>query len=206
MCARQRRAHQRHRAGQDALDGRPRSGIRHVRNIDAGRDLQQLAREMRRRSDAGTGVAQLVRIGLRARDQLRDRGDAGGRRRDEHIGRRVQLGDRREVLERVVGRLLVERGIDHEGARHHHQRIAVGRAARDLRDPEIAAGAAAILHDERLAERFTELHGHEPRGEVARAAGRERHHDPHRAFGVTGGHGRTAERRRTDQCACPLQH
>ena len=54
--------------------------------------------------------------------------------------------------------------------------VAVRLGARDAADRDAAAGAADVLDDDRLAEDRTHLLGHDARGNVGRAARRERHH------------------------------
>ena len=52
--------------------------------------------------------------------------------------------------------------------------VAIGRGARDAADRDAAAGAADVLDDDRLAERRPHALGHDARGDIGRAARRER--------------------------------
>src|SRR6516225_6730473 len=53
--------------------------------------------------------------------------------------------------------------------------VTVGRGAREPPYPDRTAGAADILDDDHLAERGAHLVGHDPRRDIGRAAGWERH-------------------------------
>ena len=64
-----------------------------------------------------------------------------------------QVRDRRQVLRRIERHLLVQARIDHDRrARRDQQRVAVGRRLRDHRRADVAAGAAAVVDDERLLQ------------------------------------------------------
>ena len=53
-------------------------------------------------------------------------------------------------------------------------RVAIRRGARDTTDRDRAAGAADILDDDALSERRAHALGQNARGDIGRAAGRER--------------------------------
>ena len=63
-------------AADDRLDRRAGTRKRHMGDLNAADDLEQLARQMRRGADAGAGIIEFVGIGLGARDQVGDRIDA----------------------------------------------------------------------------------------------------------------------------------
>ena len=68
-----------------------------------------------------------------------------------------EVGDRREILRRIERHLLVQARIDHDRrARRDQQRVAVGRGLGDHGRADVAAGAAAVVDDERLLHRFGE--------------------------------------------------
>ena len=58
------------------------------------------------------------------------------------------------------------------------QRVAVGLALARQVGGDVAVGAGAVIHDERLPHRLGELLRQEPRGDVGRAARRNRHQAP----------------------------
>ena len=124
------------------------------------------------------GLVQLILPGLAFAFSMNSfmRLDRGFLRHHEHVRRRAQHHQRHEVLERIVGRVGVEARVDHVGAGADQQRVAVGRQPLHRRDGDVAAGAAAVLDDHRLAERLAELGVDQPRGDVGAAAGREAHH------------------------------
>ena len=125
---------------------------RHVQQVDAGRELEQLAAQMLEAADAGRGILQLARLLLRQRDQLLHR--LGPAARDEPtstFGAVPMIADRRERLDRIVGQL-VEPRIDRVRERDDEQRVAVLRRVGDELAADHAAGAAAVVDDDLLAE------------------------------------------------------
>ena len=80
------------------------------------------------------------------------------------------------------------------GGGGEQQRVAVGRRLGDCVGTHVAAGAASVLH-EGAAQRGAHLLREQPRQDVGRAAGRERHDD---ADGLGGPDVLAA--RRTGQC------
>ena len=73
---------------------------------------------------------------------------------DQHVRRIHELGDRREILDRVVRQVLEQRRIDRDRGRGEQQRVAVRRRARHLPHADIAGGAAAVVDHDLLAERL----------------------------------------------------
>ena len=153
-----------------------RAGIGDMLHLDAGADLDQLAGELRRGADAGAGPVHLAVGRLRLLEEFLHRLDRRLRRHHEHVGRGADHHQRHEVLERIVGRRRIEARIDHEGAGADQQGVAVRRHAGDRGGRDVAAGAAAVLDDHRLAERFAERRVDDAGGDVGAAAGREAHH------------------------------
>jgi hypothetical protein len=64
------------------------------------------------------------------------------------------------------------------------QRVAIVRRVRDEIGRDVAAGAAAVLHHELLAENSRERLREHARGDVARGAGAKADDDAHRARGI----------------------
>ena len=73
-----------------------------VMSISA-RSFNNFDRELRDAAETGRGISELARIGFCFRDQIGDADDARGRPGDDGVGRSAEIGDRREILERVVG-------------------------------------------------------------------------------------------------------
>jgi hypothetical protein len=98
----------------------------------------------------------------------------------DHHRRSGRHGDRREVLDRVVRRLAVERDVADEGADREQKRVPVGRRPRDLHSADIAAAAGNILHEELPAELLREPRRHDSCINIGRTARTECNDDAHR--------------------------
>jgi len=108
-------------------------------------------------------------------------------------------GDRLE-RRRIEIELLVEGDIagDRRELRRE-QRVAVGFGAIDRLGADIAAGAAAVLDHERLAQMLLEAGGENSRHGIDAAAGGHADDDFHRSIGIVGGRVLLSERRRHRQ-------
>ena len=78
------------------------------------------------------------------------------------------------------GNVLVERGVDGVVRRDEADRIAIGRRRQHIRHADIAAGADAVLDDDRLAELLRQVLAEEAPDRVVGAAGRERNDEAYR--------------------------
>ena len=95
---------------------------------------------------------------------------------DQQERRRTYEPDWREIADRVVGQLGIDRHVGAVGARRaDEQRIAVGRRLRRARGTDGAAGAAVILDEHGLPELGADVLRHHSRRDVGAAADRERH-------------------------------
>src|SRR5262249_61302598 len=99
---------------------------------------------------------------------------------DHDVRQRREQRDRREVLDDVVSEIGRDGGIDGVGDGALQQRVAVVRRMRHEIGGDVAAGAAAVLDDELLAELLAERLRQHARGDVARGAGTEADDDAHR--------------------------
>src|SRR5712691_9007506 len=91
------------------------------------------------------------------------------------VRRRSDPADRREVLARIVADIAIEARPDRQRAGISQQDGgAVGRAFRHRASSDRAAGAAAVVDDDRLAERLAHLVRDDPPDDGGAAAGRER--------------------------------
>ncbi len=185
---------------------------RHVRELDAGGALQHLDGEMARRPVARRAVVE-IGAGLRLGDQIRHRRDAALEARHQHLRGEADVGDRREILLRVVGQLGIDRGCDAvRRDRHHQERVAIRRRLGDDVGADAAARAWPVLDHHLLAQRLGELVGHHARQDVGRLAGREGHDDLDRLGGPGLGEGsattvpqrrkRASSRRRRSSITC----
>jgi hypothetical protein len=73
-----------------------------VRQVDLRRELEQLHGEMLRRAAAGRSIVDLARFAAGKCDQLRERADAKRGMNDERQSAGCDLGDRHEILLRIV--------------------------------------------------------------------------------------------------------
>ncbi|MNC86505.1 hypothetical protein D3C83_21730 [compost metagenome] len=101
--------------------------------------------------------------------------------RHQDAGDVDRLGDRRKIAQRVVAAVRQQAHRNREAAdRAHHQRVAVGGRFHDDLGAERAARSGAVLHHHRLLQALGHLLRHEPRDDVRRSAGRERHDHSYR--------------------------
>ena len=146
------------------------------------------------RCAAAAGRRECQRAGPRPgeRDHVRNR-PRRHCRIDRHDQRQLgQKDDRREILHRVVAEVRIKVRADAVGRDGvEQQRVAVRVGLGDARGRDGAAGAGAIVDDDRLAERVGELRADDPRDEVGRPAGRHRDHELHGAarIGALGARG-----------------
>jgi hypothetical protein len=125
--------------------------IRHVKHVDAGHHLEQLARHMDRRSDTGRAHIDLAGVGLRIGDELRDR---SGRNRRIHLhyqGRTDDSCNRRDVADEIEAELFVGRRVGEVGGTGQEDRVAVGRRSYDRLGADIAGGARPVVDQEILS-------------------------------------------------------
>ena len=136
------------------------------------------AEQRQRRSRSGRRERNLARIVLGVFDKIGHRVHWQRRIDQQHQRIARHQRDHREVLERVVGELLVERRVDRKrAARREQQRVAVRCGLRDGGRRGRGACARAVLDDEGFAQPLGELLRHQLADDVDRSAGGERHHD-----------------------------
>ena len=140
---------------------------------------------MRRGADTRGGEGVLSRIGFDEFHQLLHRLGRNAGVHEQAVGRPRGLGDRREVLVGVVGRLGVEARIDGVARRHEQDRVAVARRPGGGAHTEIAASPCHVLDVELLAELFRQLERNEPSHHIGRPRGRERYDDLDRPIGIS---------------------
>jgi hypothetical protein len=96
-------------------------------------------------------IDQLAGTSLRVRNQLAQRIHRQPFAHDHEIGHGSEICDRHEFF-RLVGQLLIEALVCGERRRCRDQeRIAIGFRLRHQRSTDVAAAAAAVLYDDRLA-------------------------------------------------------
>ena len=163
--------------------------------------FQQLPGEVVDGARRGRAEVELPGAGARQRNEILHRFHRQRRVDDEHVDPAGCQRHGSEVPVRVVGYLLAHEREEPQRIAVEQHRVAVGRRFRDhvARDD----AAAAVLHDDLLAERCRQPLRDEPRDEVAAAAGLGRH-DAH-GFGREVLRTRTC-RRKEDARSCKAQH
>ena len=157
------------------LHRRAGAAIGHMRDVGAEHVVQQHAAKMRGRAGAGRAELHLALVLLGVGDELLeavDRQVLAHRQDDRHLG---EQRHRRELLDRIVERLLVERlALGMRADRAEHDLVAVGRRGRDALRAGHAACAADVLDHDLLAQDLAHARRHDTAEHVGRAAGRER--------------------------------
>ena len=166
-----------------SFSGRRRAAIGNDRHVGAGvlieRDLREMAgrAELRGRERPRLGV-------------LLGRGDDLGQRLlrpvvgdDQHQRRVAGERDRREIGERIVGRVLQHQPRDVVGRGVEQHGVAVRRGALHVEAADRAVAAGAVLDDERDVALGLGLGGDQAREGVDAAARRHRHDDADGAVG-----------------------
>ena len=154
-----------------------RAAIRHVRDICAERRIEEHAAQMGARAGAGRSELHLVVVLPEVGGELLETADRQILAHDQHQRRRYDQPDRREVGDRMIGRVAVERLILRVRALGaHHELIAVRRRLGDAQRAVDAAGAALVLDDHLLAQQLGQAAIDDAGEHIGRPAGRERHH------------------------------
>jgi hypothetical protein len=155
-----------------------------MRCVEPGHELELLARHVRTAAGAGRAERKLARALFCQRDQIAYRLRAKAGRNHKHVRHARHLTDRREVLERIVRQLRIQRRADRKCVRMHDQRVAIGaRVHHDLAGDD-PAGARAIVHHDLLARIFRHLSANQAREHVGLTAGGEGDEDADRFCGV----------------------
>ncbi len=149
--------------------------VMHRDDVGLPQIVHQLAADVRIGRGASRGEVEAAGLGTRQVEKLFQ----GARRHlgiDHHHRLRVtQQRDRHEVVERVVVELRVQMAVGDERIGVDEQGVAIGAGARRLLHADIPRGAAAVLHQDLLAERVGEARCEQARDGVDASAGRKRH-------------------------------
>jgi hypothetical protein len=160
---------------EEIIQRRTRALVGHMHHVALQAQLEQLVGKIARRAGAGGGEGDL----LAGFDHLHEVGKHRVRRAGGHRqGKRHDAGERNgdQVLVGIVALIGEQALIDGDfGGLPDEERVAVRRRRRDVARTDGAAGARAVLHDDRLVERLAELLGDDARNDVAGAARRLGH-------------------------------
>jgi hypothetical protein len=116
---------------------------------------------------------------------------------DDQIRRAHEVADRLEARDRIVVHLAQVR-IDDDRVAVDHQRVTVGRGARDRLIGDRGAATGAVLDDHRRPVRLVDLFAQEARKNIGTASRRKRHDDPDRACGLLRHSGHVIDREYRD--------
>jgi hypothetical protein len=189
----------RHLAADEILHRRPAAFVGHVNHVDARHLLEELPGHVLAASRARMGERELARIRLGIRDELLH-GLHGQRRMNcNRDGLRGDLRDGAEIALHVELHVLHDEMKRNDRIGDEQKRVAVGRRPRGFHRADRAAAPAAVVHDDLLAERARQLFRERARGDVGRAAGRERHDEAHRARRPGLCFGERAEQKQTEE-------
>ena len=128
---------------------------------------------MGRGADTGGAVIDGAALGLGEGDEVLDGLPALGWRDDQHIGVLADHQRTGEVLGGVVGHVRHDPGRDGVGGGIGEDGVAIGLRPRHCADAQGAAGAAAILDHDGLAQLHGEEIEHGAGDDIGRAAGAE---------------------------------
>ena len=147
-----------------------------MNHVDAGKQLEKLAGNMKGCAESGRSVGILSRISL---EQIDEFGNAAGRQGEiahQEIRQRPDIRDEGEVAIRVKGQLAGFQG-GRNGMRRdatQTEGIAIGRSTSDIGHADVATAATDVLDHPLLARDLTHLCAEQSRQDVGRAARRKR--------------------------------
>src|SRR6266705_4508921 len=131
-----------------------RAAVGYVYDVDAGKRVEQFARQMAQVSCPGRCHVELARIALCICDEL---GDCLGRNRriDHHYNRDlVEARDGCDVIEKIEIEFLIECCIDCVSCCEEQERVAVRWCAHDAFRGDIGTCTWPVLDNKLLAEMF----------------------------------------------------
>ena len=149
LAALRQRQRRQHRIGEE-LDlpaheigqRRRRALVGDHQRVEPGVALEQLDRQMAGGADAGGAEGVFLRVLADEIEQILEIVRRHARRGADDQRPVGQQHDRREVVDHVIGHVLVEERIDHVDGGRHQQRVAVGRGLGDRVGADDAGCAA----------------------------------------------------------------
>ena len=177
-----------------------------VNQIQLVAQAEQLAAEMRRRADAGAGIAVLAGMVADELHQLRQGFCRYLRIDHDDVGRGCHQRHGGKILDRIVRHLCIQARVHDEARADHHEGVAVGRNAGDLAGGGVAAGAGDILDKELLAEAVGKVLRDDAGDDVGGASGRETDHHAHGPVGIALREGRGCADQQQHGSENPMQN
>ena len=191
-------------ASHDVARSRVVALVRNVGELHAGGQAQVLGHQMGGRALASGRIGEFERLRSRQPHQFRQRAHRQRGVHHQHERKGRDQGDRRDVLQGVVDRLLLaSRGRGEHAGCADEQGVPVGRCLEQRLDTDHARSTGPVLDQHRPAECITEPHGDHASGRVDRSARRERNDHaqgpcrPSRRRSLGCQHGKRHSRRQT---------
>src|SRR5262249_53722306 len=141
--------------------------------VETKRQAKQLAHEMGRRTYPGRRVAVFAGMGSDEGNEVTDRVHRQRRVDRKHRRRGYRQRDRVEILGRIVGHSLIERGIDDVVGAVDEESVTVGRRLRRAASADIATRTDDVLDVELPAHLLGQLLSHETGEYIRRTTGCE---------------------------------
>ena len=160
--------------------------VGHMQKLCVGGLLEQLQRNMGRRSHTGRGKGDASRIGSGLCQQFAQRIEFRARRGDDCIGAPGRDHQGRQVGHRVEARRLIQRRSDGNIARGDQQGMAVRRCPGSLFSANMTRQSGAVFHHHRLPQARVQFFSHQPGDAVHASAGSEGHNEFQRPAGKVG--------------------
>ena len=164
--------HHLHGVGQQIVERVGAAAIGHVQDVDAGPILEHLDAQVGGGAEARRAVGELAGVRLGVVDHLLEGLGADGGMDDEPADEVADARHRHEALDGVVGRLAQVRQDVERRVGRQQEGVAVGRRLGGGLGADHAAGTAAVLDDELLAEGLAQLFRPGPADQVGGAARR----------------------------------
>ena len=148
--------------------------------VEPGGAREGRHRDVRSAAVAARAVVELAGMLAGVVDQLGHRVRRHRWVHHEHVGQPRHHADGREVGDRVVGELRIERRIEGQRAdMAEQQRVPVGVGLGDGGAGDRSRQPRPVVDHHRLAEAVRHLLADDPAEEIGRSAGRERHDQGH---------------------------
>ena len=159
-----------HVARDKVRQGRRRALVRDMGEVYAGFKLEHFHRQVRSTSDRDRGIGELARLRPGERHQFRYVFGRYAGVDDQVLRRSYSQCDGRQVLDRVKGHLVEQRDVDGQRTVVADQkRVPVRRRLGHVVCADIAAGAALVLDNDRLAQRLLQLGSDQARQHIVGA-------------------------------------
>ena len=142
-------------------------------SVDVRLCREQRAGQVTQSANSGRSIVETVRPRLCQGDEIIDGPDRELGVDDQYIRLCRQLRNGRKVFDEIVGKVLVQIGIDRMARRNHGERVSVRRCIGSDIDRDGSIGARPVINDDRLTQGFSQLLRNRSCGEIDTAASGE---------------------------------